>query len=205
MKSDFLKFRLLLHCILNKIRMVKSKYIFLIIILTIIIVTAPPSQINKVEQEECPIKTELRTVWGSSLSPFINSGDKIKILFKYYNCYEIKREDIVLYNFAGNENPLIKIVKGVPGDKFELRKSDSGWNILINNQILKNSKSEPYVISRNRYKMLSLYESDYKGVIPKNAYLLLGNLVSGSVDSTRFGLVDKSNIIGKVEFLNNEV
>ncbi|MBA3063917.1 signal peptidase I, partial [Candidatus Woesearchaeota archaeon] len=141
-----------------------------------------------------------RTVLGSSLSPFINSGDKIKILFGYYNCYEIKREDIIIYNFAGNENPIIKIVKGIPEDKFELRKSDFGWNILINNQILKNFKGKPYVISDNRYKMLSLYERDYKGVIPKNAYLLLGNLVSGSVDSTRFGLVDKSNIIGKVVF-----
>jgi type IV secretory pathway protease TraF len=47
--------------------------------------------------------------------------------------------------------------------------------------------------------MLSLYEKDYKGVIPKNAYLLLGNRISGSVDSTTFGLVEKSDIIAKVE------
>jgi len=47
--------------------------------------------------------------------------------------------------------------------------------------------------------MLSLYERDYKGVIPENAYLLLGNRASGSVDSTTFGLVDKSGIVAKVE------
>jgi len=39
----------------------------------------------------------------------------------------------------------------------------------------------------------------YKGVIPENTYLLLGNRVSGSVDSTTFGLVDKSGIVAKVE------
>jgi len=46
--------------------------------------------------------------------------------------------------------------------------------------------------------MLSLYERDYKGVIPKNAYLILGNLVEGSLDSSRFGLVGKSDFLGKV-------
>jgi type IV secretory pathway protease TraF len=47
--------------------------------------------------------------------------------------------------------------------------------------------------------MLSLYEKDYKGVIPENAYLLLGNLIFGSLDSTHFGLIDKSGIVAKVE------
>jgi type IV secretory pathway protease TraF len=47
--------------------------------------------------------------------------------------------------------------------------------------------------------MLSLYERDYKGIIPENAYLLLGNNISNSIDSTVFGLVDKSGIIAKVE------
>jgi len=28
----------------------------------------------------------------------------------------------------------------------------------------------------------------------------LGNLISGSVDSTQFGLIDKSDILGKVDY-----
>lgn len=149
--------------------------------------------------KDCLIKTEERTVRGSSLSPLIKSDQTIKVLFDYYDCNEITRGSIVLFNYAGNKNPLIKIVKGISGDKFELRRSGSGWNILINNQIVKNSEGKVYLIFGNRYKMLSLYERDYKGVIPENAYLLLSNQASGSVDSTKFGLVDKSGIIAKVE------
>jgi len=94
---------------------------------------------------------------------------------------------------------LLKVVKGIPGDKFELKETTGGWNIFINGQIVRNFENEPYVISGNGYKMLSLYERDYKGIIPQNAYLLLGNTSFGSVDSTKFGLVDRSGIIAKVE------
>jgi signal peptidase I len=135
------------------------------------------------ETKDCSTTTELLTVQGTSLDPFIKPGQTIKALFGYYDCHEIKRGDVVLFDYAGNKNPVIKIVKGVSGDKFELRQLDS----------------RAYLIYGNAYKMLSLYEKDYKGVIPKNAYLLLGNRISGSVDSTTFGLVEKSDIIAKVE------
>jgi signal peptidase I len=152
------------------------------------------------KSKDCLIKEEERTVRGDSLNPLIKPEQVIKALFNYYNCHEIKKDDIVLFNYAGNKNPVIKIVKGISGDKFELKETIGGWNIIVNNKIVKNSESKPYLISGNAYKMLSLYERDYKGVIPENAYLLLGDRISGSVDSTAFGLVDKSGIIAKVEF-----
>ncbi len=157
------------------------------------------NDIKNAEIQDCLIKTEEMTVRGNSLGPLIKPEQTIKALFGYYDCYEIERGDIVLFNYAGNKNPVIKIVKGISGDKFELRKLDGGWNIIVNNEIVRNSEDKPYLISGNAYKMLSLYERDYKGVIPENAYLLLGNQVSGSVDSTVFGLVDKSGIVAKVE------
>jgi len=45
--------------------------------------------------------------------------------------------------------------------------------------------------------MLKLYVKSYP-VLPDNTYLILGNKVSGSSDSTRFGLIDKSDIVGKI-------
>jgi hypothetical protein len=48
------------------------------------------------------------------------------------------------------------------------------------------------------YRLLSLYEKDYKGIIPEDAYLILGNLPQGSLDSSHFGLVGKKDILGKV-------
>ena len=151
------------------------------------------------ETKDCLIKTEEMIVRGNSLDPLIKPEQTIRALFGYYDCNKIKRGDIVLFDYAGNKNFVIKIVKGISGVKFELRETGSGWNIIVNNQIIKNSENKLYLISGNAYKMLSLYERDYKGVIPENTYLLLGNRVSGSVDSTTFGLVDKSGIVAKVE------
>jgi len=71
---------------------------------------------------------------------------------------------------------------------------------LPNSQILENSEGKPYLVSDNRYKMLSLYENDYKNSILQNTYLILGNLVEGSLDATRFGFVDKGDILGKVVY-----
>jgi len=157
------------------------------------------NNIKNSEIQDCSIRIEEMIVRGNSLDPLIKPEQAIKTLFGYYNCHEVERGDIVLFDYAGNKNPVIKIVKGISGDKFELRKLDGGWNIIVNNEIVRNSEDKPYLISGNAYRMLSLYEKDYKGVIPENAYLLLGNRVSGSVDSTTFGLVDKSGIIAKVE------
>ena len=86
----------------------------------------------------------------------------------------------------------------MPGDQFRLADTGSRWRILINGKILTNAQSVPYEISENGYSVLSLYERDYRGMIPPNDYLILGNLPTGSLDSSQFGLIDKSDILGRV-------
>lgn len=155
-----------------------------------------PKNLN-FQKQNCQIQTEELIVKGTSLSPIIEPDDTIKVFLGYYHCHEVERDDIVAYDYAGNNNPIIKIVKGIPGDKFELKNNGSGWNILINGKILKNSEGQPYIISGSGYKMLSLYANDYP-IIPKDAYLILSNLITGGLDSTHFGLVNKIDIFGKV-------
>jgi|GEM_PF-6965019 len=46
--------------------------------------------------------------------------------------------------------------------------------------------------------MLGLYIRDYDGAIPPNTFLVLGENASGTDDSSRYGLVDISDIVGKV-------
>jgi len=141
------------------------------------------------------VGAEERIVRGNSLSPLIKAGDRIEI---HYDVREIRRGDIVAVRRPGRLDPIVKIVKGLPGDRFQLREAKEGVNVLVNGEVLKNSSGQPYKFSGKRKKMLSLYEKDYGGVIPGDAYLLLGNMVSGSLDSTRFGLIDKEEIMGKV-------
>ncbi len=78
----------------------------------------------------------------------------MNILFGYYDCHEIVANEIVAYDYAGNENPVIKIVKALPGDSFSLKESDElpgdsfslkesdenfGWNLFVNDEIAANS------------------------------------------------------------------
>jgi signal peptidase I len=149
-------------------------------------------------REHCSIQAEERIVRGNSLSGLIENGETVTVFFGYYQCNKIKRGDLVLYSYAGNETPLIKIVKGVPGDSFKLEQIEQkAWHILINDKVVRNSAGIPYLIFGSRYEMLALYEKDFKGKIPEGAYLLLGNITSGAVDSTRFGFVSQGGILGK--------
>lgn len=188
---------------------VNEKPIFIVLFLLVIIVIgaltisipgpeSPTEQEAESELTECLTYEEEKIVRGSSLSPLIEDGQVVKVIFDYYECSEIERGDIILYSYAGNEVPLIKIVKGIPGDKFNLQETDGGWYILINRETVRNSEDIPYLISGKRYQMLSLYEKEYVNGVADSAYLILGNIPSGAIDSTRFGFVSAKDILGKV-------
>lgn len=156
------------------------------------------SQVLDLFSYGCIVNVDKRIVRGDSLSGIIETGEIIKIAFGFYDCNEINREDIVVYNFSGGSDPIIKMVKGLPGDKFEFLNSGENWQLLINGEISKNSRGEPYYFNESSYNLLNLYAKDYNNIIPPDAYLILGNLANGSLDSSRFGLVSKNDILGKV-------
>lgn len=154
---------------------------------------------NDIVKNECPIEIKEEIVSGNSLHGLIENGSTVRIYYGFYKCNEVERGDLVIYNYAGNKNPLIKIAKGMPDDNFHLEQNDNIWHIKINNQILKNSENIPYALDSRAHRMLSLYENEYKGIMPQNTYLIMGNLVGGSTDSSRFGLISKNDILGKAE------
>ena len=132
------------------------------------------------------------------MNPLLEDGDVVEIFLNYYDIQDIQRGDLVLYSYAGNDVPLLKMVKALPADKVELFKNDNNWTILVNGEVLKNSENENYSFSGKRYDMLSLYINNFDdGIIPENTYLILGNSVSNVLDSSRFGFVGKNDIIGK--------
>lgn len=151
----------------------------------------------------CATKMERFEVRGDSLAPLIKPGQTIELVSGYYNCQPVQREDIVAYKYAGNQAPIIKIVKAVPGDKWRLEADKPGqaYQILVNDGPLKNSLGQLYQISAANSKMLKLYAQSYS-TIPENTYLILGNQIAGSLDATRFGLISQSDILGKVEAEN---
>jgi len=147
--------------------------------------------------QNCKIEKINDIVRGNSMSGILKDGQEIIVLKNYYSCYPVKRDDLVIYQYAGLPEPLVKIVKAVPGDYWEIKLADQGYKIIVNGKVLTNSNKEPYQIPTGKIAMLKLYASDYP-IIPPNTYLILGNIPSGTLDSSRFGLVSKSEIIGKV-------
>lgn len=150
------------------------------------------------EANPCRILEKKFTVRGESLRGVVDPGAEVTALMDYYKCHDVARGDVILYSYAGNADPLIKIVKAVPGDSFALRQVAGGHHLLINSEITHTSENAPYFLSNQAARLISLYIRDYKGLIPADAYLILGNVDSGTVDSTRFGLVGRADIFGKV-------
>jgi len=148
-------------------------------------------------------KIDFPEVRGDSLFPLIKPGQTIKLVHDYYDNRPAERGDIIAYNYAGDTAPIIKIVKAIPGDKWHLEKGNSqdGYRIIINDQPIKNSEGEFYLIPEAKIKMLEIYVQGYP-IIPENTYLILGNQTAGTLDATQFGLISKSDILGKIEIVN---
>ncbi len=146
---------------------------------------------KEIVNDSCITSFSKYEVRGSSLSGLIEPGSCILVAEGYYNCNDVKRGEVVAYNYRGNNNLIIKIVKAIPGDSFSLNNS----RILVNGEILRNTEGKEYIIRDTR--MLSLYTKDYP-IIPEDTFLILGNLASGSLDSSRFGLISKQDIRGRV-------
>jgi signal peptidase I len=154
------------------------------------------SIISSSSSSSCAIRTEAKTVEGASMTPFVQSGEAVHVLVGYYACHPIERGDVVLYSYAGDKNPLIKIVQAVPGDRWSLENQGDYFLILVNGQILKNREEHEYEIPATN-KTLPLYAQSYP-VIPAGAYLILGDETGGTLDSSHFGLVGGTDILGKV-------
>ena len=161
----------------------------LIFIIFLVLFLSACTNVEK-EESESELETQLLVVNGDSMSPRIVDGVEFNYIENYYLSNSIERDDVVLYEFAGNSNLIIKQVKGLPGDEFEF----VGGNIYINGNMVKNSANVSYSINS---EMLELYAQNYP-IIPSDTYLILGDNPAGSKDSSAFGLVDKGDIVGKV-------
>lgn len=153
---------------------------------------------EKIKQKQ-EIKTSEFIVRGDSLDPLIKAGDQVEVIEGYYDSHPVEKEDIVVYKYAGNDVPIIKAVKAIPKDEWRLESDELGefYRVVVNGKILKNSEEKDYQISESDAKMLELYAKSY-AIIPEDAYLVLGNKVEGSLDATKFGLIGKSDIVGRV-------
>ena len=139
-------------------------------------------------------ETKTRTISGTSMFPLINDGEVVTTYENYYDCNEIQRGDIIIFNFKTRDEDYIKKVLGMPEDVLEV---EQGF-LKINGEYLLNSEGRQYKVENIKEKILTIPLVNQQ--IPRNGYLVLGDNVDVSVfDSRQYGFINKSQIIGKIK------
>jgi signal peptidase I len=80
--------------------------------------------------------TKQRTIDGTSMSPLLQNGEIVTTFENYYECNEIQRGDIAIFNFKTREGDFIKKIVGMPNDTLEF---EEGY-MKINGEYVLNSE-----------------------------------------------------------------
>jgi signal peptidase I len=124
---------------------------------------------------------------SESMLPTLKVHDRVLVNKLSYKLHPVHRSDIVVFTAPPHADPgiddLVKRVIGLPGNTVEGR----GGHVYINGRALK----EPYVHGS--------YTSDFgPKVVPKDSYWVMGDNRGNSKDSRSFGVITKSQIVGRV-------
>ena len=168
---------------------------------------------------------ELRWIPSGSMRPTLLEGDRIVVekLTKFPNIIknhnfenEPKRGDVMIFyppfvnlktdvlsvfsrltGFFCEDIAYIKRVVGLPGEKFEIKKSSNGaYHVYINDKRL----DEEYIMSEYDYHVCK--ENMYCGpfIIPEDNYFMMGDNRGNSQDSRFWGTLPKDRFIGRAVF-----
>jgi len=132
-------------------------------------------------------------ITGDSMEPFLYDKEKVSIAWDYYNCHEPERGDIVVAYFASRDHPFIKTLVALPGDSISFEKN----NLLVNNIVVVNSEKKKYSFSEQEKKQLLKGTND-QSILQEKYHLILGDNLSNTFSSRKFGPLFRNQIVGKV-------
>lgn len=150
----------------------------------------------------CPGETVVLTQKDPYMKGILNPGEKFKVIMNYYDCNPVQRNDLVYYQISTTLEPVVKIVRGIPGDTFKVVKDTKmkAWNLLINDQMMKSFlDGSNYFFGGESKPTLTLYERSHNNKILQNEVLLLSSWPPGDKDSALFGIFNIVDVVGKVE------
>jgi signal peptidase I len=169
-----------------------------VVFLVMLWLTSTENSVLVDNSPDCQTQISTKTVRGNSMTPLLAAGTEVQAIANYYACQTPQRNEVALVMYAGNEAPLIKMIRGIPGDSFDFQEYAGLYHLLLNGDILTNSSGEAYTFSRMNIQEIAKYGEAYGYTIPAERYLVLGEAVSGSLDSTRFGFVSRNLLVAKV-------
>ena len=138
-----------------------------------------------------------QTVAGNSMDPTLKDGQIVLVSKFSYRFGKVKRNDIVVLHNDGKS--YVKRVIGLPSERVEYM---DGILYIDGKSYKENFLDEKIVTYNFLFEDICDLEDCPDGVIPENKYLVMGDNRPESQDSRdkSFGLVDKSDIKGKVFF-----
>lgn len=134
------------------------------------------------------------------MAGLIDSHQQLKVMTNYFSCNPIRRGELVYLKIADNIAPAVRIVRGVPGDKYEVYKvADKAdhWRVKINDEDVKAANETLELVSKFA-PALRTYQISRQGILRENEYIIFSNTTPSLSDSSDLGLVGKDRVLGRV-------
>jgi signal peptidase I len=126
---------------------------------------------------------------GYSMQPTLQNNEFILVDKLSYHFTSPQRGDIIVFRYPGNPSEdFIKRVIGIPGDRITIHNGA----VYVDGTRLK----ENYIEAPPDYTMWKIPNTD-SDVVPKGYYFVLGDNRNDSADSHYWGLLPRSDIIGR--------
>lgn len=158
------------------------------------------NEISKYGNLACVSESYLEKNKDAALDGFISIGKQLKVFKDYYKCNQLERNHAVLFQFSKSIPPVVRIVRGVPGDKYDVVKvegAEDQWLIKINGQDVP-AADGPFFIQSKIIPPLKTYAESRKGVLKDGEFILFSNKAPSISDSSNLGLVRPKEIVGRV-------
>jgi hypothetical protein len=155
---------------------------------------------SRVSSGNCPVEEKIIQSNDPLLTGVVAPGEKLKVLLGWYNCHAVEEGDLVLFSYDRNAEPIVRIVRGVEGDRFRVVPDlqRRAWNLIVNGKAVM-YQDKPYFFGAETPPTLSLFEKNHpKGLLPGEV-ILLSSLPPGNLDSGFLGILGTRDILGKVE------
>jgi hypothetical protein len=149
---------------------------------------------QKPKEEPCPGPSVERLMKDRWMGRSLPQGSKFRFLPNWYACHSAERDELVLYRFSSEREPVVRRVVGVPGDHFEWveDKAHKSWNLMINGKPIHDSEKKVHFV-------LNLNGKNDKGLLGPKNYIVVTRVSPSVLDSGVFGVVSSDDFLGKVE------
>lgn len=133
----------------------------------------------------------------SGISGLPVSG-QVRVLLNYFACNPVHRGDLAYLKIADHIPPVIRVVRGVPGDHYEVYQvpgKKDRWQVKINGRDVETAGG-PMVLVSKFDPALRTYQVSRHGILRNDEYILFSNSSPSLEDSSDLGLISKDRLIG---------